>query len=199
MPFGVFWYGTSGVMYFTLGAIMVATFGLLMLGLPFVFTILTTWSFVLAIAGAIAYVVPDFPVAVTTIQLLIVSCMILTVAGYKVRELVSPLVLQVTVAYRGTRTSCAKRSIWLGQMAGFFRHEIKNSILGVQTALELLTRHTGDVSPLRPYVDRAKKGIQLIDSIARGVSNATSIESTFHGEKLVAVRLDSLVQDELEN
>jgi len=83
MPFGVFWYGPSGVMYFALGTIMIATFGLLMLGLPFVFSILTTWSFVLAVSGAIAYVVTDLSVAVTIIQLLIISCTILTVAAYR--------------------------------------------------------------------------------------------------------------------
>jgi len=192
MLFGLLWYGVPGLTYFTSGTIIAAMFGLLMLGLQFVFAMFTTWSFVLAAVAAIAYEAPEPLVATTAVQILLVSCAILTIAAYRIQSLSRRLYLkslQVIDAQERARASEAHRSLWLEQMAGFFRHELKNSVLGVETSLELLTRHTSDASPLRPYVDRAQKGIQLIDSIARGVSNATSLESTFYREQPVAVRL----------
>lgn len=200
MPFGLIWYGPSGLMYFTSGTIIAAMFGLLMLGLQFVFAIFTTWTFVLVAVAAIAYEAPELLAATTAIQILLVSCAILTIAAYRIQSLSRRLYLkslQVIEEQERVRASEAHRSFWLEQMAGFFRHELKNSVLGVETSLELLARHTGDDSPFRPYVDRAQKGIQLIDSIARGVSNATSLESTFYREQPAAVRLDSLIKEEL--
>jgi len=200
MPFCIIWYGEPGLMYFTSGTIMVAMFGLLMLGLPLVFAVLTTWSFVVVSVGAIAYTAPQPLLASTASQLLLVSCAVLTVAAYRTELLSRRLYLkslQLIEEQGRLRASEAQRSAWLEQMAGFFRHELKNSILGVQTSLQLLMRRTSEDSALRPYVHRAKKGIELIDSIARGVSNATSVESTVYRDQPATVWLDSVLQEQL--
>jgi signal transduction histidine kinase len=198
MPFCIIWYGEPGLMYFASGTIMVAMFGLLMLGLPIVFAVLTTWSVILVSVGAISYVAAQPPLAGTASQLLLVSCTVLTVAAYRTELLSRRLYLkslQLIEEQGRLRASEAQRSVWLEQMAGFFRHELKNSILGVQTSLELLMRRTSEASALRLLVDRAKKGIELIDAIARGVSNATCVESSVYREKPVLLQLDSLVRE----
>jgi signal transduction histidine kinase len=200
MPFCIVWYGEPGLTYFTSGTILVAMFALLMLGLPIVFAVLTTWSIVVASVGAITYVAPQPPLASTASQLLLVSCTVLTVAAYRTELLSRRLYLkslQLIEEQERLRASEAQRSRWLEQMAGFFRHELKNSILGVQTSLQLLMRRTSEASALRLLVDRAKKGIELIDAIACGVSHATSVESTVYREQPAFLRLDPLVREAL--
>ncbi|HRP95697.1 MAG TPA: HAMP domain-containing sensor histidine kinase [Rhodocyclaceae bacterium] len=89
-----------------------------------------------------------------------------------------------------------RRIQWLEQMARFLRHELRNALVGATTSLMLLQRRS-NIQENDEYLARARQALRVIGALLESVSEATSIESTLMKEKTEAVRLQSLVQEQL--
>lgn len=201
MALGVYWYGEPGLMYFTFGTSIVAMFSLLLMGLPTLFAAATTWPFVMAAAAAIIHSSPQLALTAAATTLLLVACLSLTIAAYRTENLSRRLYyksMQLVEEQEHIRTSEEQRSIWLENMAEFFRHEVRTCIRGIQTSLELLTRRSAESLLIEPYIERARRGIEMIDAIARGVTTATSIESAVYSEQRATFALATLVAEQVE-
>lgn len=85
-----------------------------------------------------------------------------------------------------------ERSEWLGVIAGFTRHELKNAMAGIGSSLELLERLELS-SRGAEYVDRAKRSLQFMRTILTQVANATSLENALVMQELEDVDLSRLV------
>ena len=83
-------------------------------------------------------------------------------------------------------------------MTSFLRHELRNSVTGVKTSVELL-RRKHSIDPDDKYLDRAARGTRTIDRLLESVSNATNIESTFIKEKREPVLFSKLLQDQMDS
>lgn len=201
MAFGIFWYGKVGLMYFTFGTTIVAMFSLVLIGLPIMFATVTTWTFVLAATAAIVHSSSQPILTFAASNLLLVSCLILTIAAYRTENLSRRLYyksMQLVEEQERIRAAKEQRSVWLENMAAFFRHEMKTCIRGLQTSLDLLTQRSAESLPIGPYVERARRCSETIDAIARGVATATSIESAIHREERISFELAPLVEEQVE-
>lgn len=201
MAFGIYWYGEPGLLYFTCGTVIVAIFSYIMLGLPIIYATVTTWIFVLATAIAIISSPSHLALKVGAIHLLLVSYVCLTIAAYRIENLSRRLYyrsLQLIYEQEHARNTEKQRMAWLESMAKFFKHEVNNYISVVRTSLDLISQRANELFRIDPYIKRAKKGIQMIDSIAKNVNNATSIESALRIEPRDMVAVNRLIQEQVE-
>jgi signal transduction histidine kinase len=79
--------------------------------------------------------------------------------------------------YQEQKQTHEKRITWLENITHYLNHEMKNSILGAQTSLNMLNRKIKDVE-LHKYVDRAEKSHKEMRSIMKAVSETTSLEAS---------------------
>ena len=99
--------------------------------------------------------------------------------------------------YQEQKQTHEKRITWLENITHYLNHEMKNSILGAQTSLNMLNRKIKD-SELHKYVDRAEKSHKEMRSIMKAVSETTSLEasimqtssSEFDVSQVIAERLE---------
>jgi signal transduction histidine kinase len=90
------------------------------------------------------------------------------------------------------------RSEWLGVVAGFVRHELKNAVAGVGSSLELLER--SGLDPERSqYTERAQRSLKFMRSVLQRVANASSLESALNVQETEAVDFSRLVQERLQD
>lgn len=90
-----------------------------------------------------------------------------------------------------------KRITWLENITHYLNHEMKNSILGAQTSLNMLNRKIKD-NELHKYVDRAEKSHKEMRSIMKAVSETTSLEASimqthsneFYVSQVIQERID---------
>ena len=90
------------------------------------------------------------------------------------------------------------RSQWLGVIAGFTRHELRNAMAGISSSLELLERF-GMPQPGPEYVGRAKRSLQLMRTVLQQVSSATSMEDALKLQEMEPVDLSRLVGGRIED
>jgi signal transduction histidine kinase len=201
MCFGIYWYGEASIMFFVPGTVMCIMYGFVLFGLRFIPAMLTCWTIVLLDIGAILSLAPPAYISINAIQVLLISCSILSIGVYKT-EKVSRLSYykssQLIEAQEQRQEAKKKRIEWLELLTNFFRHEVRTHIAGLKTSLELLTRHVESL-PLHRYIDNSKKSLHIIDYILKSVSYATSIESTFYKETSIPVALDEIVRERVEN
>lgn len=89
------------------------------------------------------------------------------------------------------------RTQWLGQMAQFLRHEMRNALVGATTSLTLLQRRSG-IPENDAYMTRTRRALRVMGTLLESVSEATSIESTLSKEKRGMVDLRPIVQEQIE-
>jgi signal transduction histidine kinase len=90
------------------------------------------------------------------------------------------------------------RSRWLGVVAGFIRHELKNAVAGVGSSLELLER-SGLDAERRQYTDRAQRSLRFMRNLLNRVANATTLERALDVQETEDLDLSILVQERLED
>lgn len=200
MCFGIFRYQEAAVMYFVPGSVMCIMYGFVLFGLRFIPAMLTCWTIVLADILVIFSLPLSADVTINAIQVLLLSCTILSIGVYKMEKVsrFSYFKSAQLIEIHGQRQEIRKRRIkWLELLTNFFRHEVRTHIAGMKTSLELLTRRAE--SPAQhPYINNAKKSLRNIDYILESVSYATSIESTFYKERSIRVNLNEVVKERVE-
>lgn len=85
-----------------------------------------------------------------------------------------------------------ERGEWLGVIAGFTRHELKNAMAGIGSSLQLLER-LGLPTAGAEYVERSRRSLEFMRTILTQVGNATSLESALELQEFENVDLSRLV------
>jgi signal transduction histidine kinase len=84
------------------------------------------------------------------------------------------------------------RNHWLEIIAGFLRHELKNSMTGISTSLDLIGRASLDQDKT-PYLNRAKSGVQFMRRFLQQAAHATSLEAALLQQESERINLSDLV------
>ena len=200
MSFGIYEYGQDYVMYFTGNIVMVAMFTYFMLGVRFTIAVLDTAISSISGIVTLSFISIDLDNYVYAVQLTATSCGILTIGAYgneRHARLAYIRAKQLLSSERKRYEEEKTRINWLENMASFLRHELRNTVTGVKTSLELLKRKH-DIQENDKYLARSGNGISRIGSLLDSVGDATSIESSFIKEKLSAVDISRVVADTIE-
>jgi signal transduction histidine kinase len=96
-----------------------------------------------------------------------------------------------------TRVTQERRLQWLGLMASFLRHELKNATVGLQTSLALLRRRSREGGQYLARADRSLLQMRtLLDAVARASSVETLVSEAKHGPvdltRVLCERVDDL-------
>ena len=201
MDYGIYAYNHITVIYFTNGVLLVIMFAYFMLSIRFLDALLLTFSFISVTILVMIWLPLEQSNFVNALQSMVAAYGLLTVAAYN-REKSSRIIFlkseQVFKQDQKQKETELSRITWLENMTSFLRHELRNSVTGVKTSVELLRRkHSIDSGD--KYLDRAARGTRTIDRLLESVSNATNIESTFIKEKREPVLFSKLLQDQMDS
>jgi signal transduction histidine kinase len=193
--------GPESTMYFVPGTVVVAMYGYVLVGLRFAWAAPLVGAIVaLDLATLWALDTPEDLMA-KALYMLVISCGILTVGAYRM-EMTSRLAHytaeRLLARERHERQAEAARIDWLENLAHFLRHELRNSVVGVKTSLDLLERRTSPDTPTLVYFERARAGIKVIGRLLESASEASSLESSFIRDPLETLDLAPLVRAEVE-
>jgi signal transduction histidine kinase len=195
-------FDAGATMYFVPGTVVVAMYGYVLLGLRFawaaplvggivVLNLLTLWAL-------------DTPadLMAKAIYMLVISTGILTVGAYRM-EMTSRMehytAEKLLARERHERETEAARIAWLENLAHFLRHELRNSVTGVRTSLDLLELRAPPDDHNRVYFDRARAGLKVIRRLLESASQASTLESSFMQDPVAPVDLVPLVADEINS
>jgi signal transduction histidine kinase len=195
-------FGAESTMYFVPGTVVVAMYGYVLVGLRF------AWAAPL-VAGIIALNLItlwalDTPadLMAKALYMLVISSGILTVGAYRM-EMTSRTehytAEQLLARERDARKAEAARIDWLENLAHFLRHELRNSVTGVRTSLDLLERRTGPDPPDLVYFERARRGLKVIQRLLESASEASSLELSFIQDPIAPLDVVPLVHAEVES
>ena len=91
-----------------------------------------------------------------------------------------------------------KRILWLENLARFLRHELKNTMIGFRSSVDLIERKTPD-APIEKYLARARNSLTYMAKILDQVGEASSLEASLYGEEYERLELSSTVCQWLED
>lgn len=100
--------------------------------------------------------------------------------------------------YQEQKHTHEKRITWLENITHYLNHEMKNSILGAQTSLNMLNRKIKDTE-LHKYVDRAEKSHKEMRSIMKAVSETTSLEASIMQTHSSEFDVSRVIQERIED
>lgn len=100
--------------------------------------------------------------------------------------------------YQEQKQTHEKRITWLENITHYLNHEMKNSILGAQTSLNMLNRKIKD-KELHKYVDRAEKSHKEMRSIMKAVSETTSLEASIMQTHSTEFDISRVIQERIED
>lgn len=100
--------------------------------------------------------------------------------------------------YQEQKQTHEKRITWLENITHYLNHEMKNSILGAQTSLNMLNRKIKD-DDLHKYVDRAEKSHKEMRSIMKAVSETTSLEASIMQTTSTEFDVSQVITERLED
>jgi signal transduction histidine kinase len=86
----------------------------------------------------------------------------------------------------------ADRNRWLEVIAAFLRHELRNSMVGASTSIELAAR-APDGERMAEFLDRGRRSLQFMRRLLAQVADATSLEAALAVQELEALDLSELV------
>jgi signal transduction histidine kinase len=89
-----------------------------------------------------------------------------------------------------------ERNRWLGIITDFLRHELKNSLIGVTSSLELIRRRNKN-EDLKNYIHRAENSTRFMKRLLDEASAATSLESALDSIELERIDLTHLLETKL--
>lgn len=90
-----------------------------------------------------------------------------------------------------------QRSRWLKLVTDFLRHELRNSLIGVSSSLELINRKSKNTE-LERYIHRAEASTVFMKRLLEEASNSTSLESALNEMQLQEVNLSSFLGEKIE-
>lgn len=75
----------------------------------------------------------------------------------------------------------AKRIAWLQNLARFLQHELKNTMLGFRSSLDMIERRSKDANILQ-YIDRARNSVIFMGKLLHNVGETSGLEAVLHRE-----------------
>jgi len=181
-------FGPDTTMYFVGGTVMILMYGYVLLALRFaVAAPICTFTAAISLAVVVEQQLPAEQ-TVTAIEVLILCICIMSLGGYRMeisnrREYYSAE--QLLTQERHERE-------WLGLVAGFVRHELKNSVAGIGSSLQLISG-TNHHELRAEYVSRATRSLQFMRRFLDQVAAATNMESALRLQESDVVSLSELV------
>lgn len=94
-----------------------------------------------------------------------------------------------------------ERSKWLSLITDFLRHELKNSLIGISSSLELVFRKNSNEA-LESYIERARTSTSFMKRLIDEASVSTNLEAVLNNIKLEVTDISSLIiskRDEYSN
>lgn len=70
-----------------------------------------------------------------------------------------------------------RRTLWLQNLARFLQHELRNTMLGFRSSLDLIDRRNNNVA-ITPYIERARNSLTYMNILMKNVGDASSLEAT---------------------
>jgi signal transduction histidine kinase len=86
-----------------------------------------------------------------------------------------------------------RRVTWLENLARFLRHELKNTMVGVQTSLNLMERRA-PVDTLATYIARARISVSEMRKLLDSVDKASTMEAAVYKEPKRRLNLTRLIR-----
>jgi signal transduction histidine kinase len=178
---------------------MVLIFVFLLLELRFPIALTVGWLVTGVAVATVLWVPASFGLRIIALEVLLISTLLLTLAGYKTEHILRDAFLaarRLLALERRQREAIESRADWLENMARFLRHELRNAVIGVKTSLQLLGKKDGRQGDT--YLQRAGRGMQTIGGVLDTVGDATSIESAIYRQPAIAVSLTRLLARQIE-
>ncbi len=94
------------------------------------------------------------------------------------------------------KESQAQRIFWLETMAGFLKHELQNTTVGIKTSLQLIEKKNNDKA-IQVYIERGRKSLYFMNELLSRATEASSMEAAIYKEKFSELDLSALAQDYL--
>jgi signal transduction histidine kinase len=194
--------GPATIHYFYPQVIMTCLFTYFMLGQSFRFALPITLSISLLHILAAWLAFPEMPVD----QLLGMAVPILTIWGiasygaYQAQATSRLLYLRsAELRHEQALRQDAddSRLAWLENMAGFLRHELRNTMIGVSSSLDLLHRK-GVATDSQVYVDRARRSIGYMRKLLNDSAEVTSLEVSLQQDQPNPLELSEWLIDQAE-
>jgi len=117
------------------------------------------------------------------------------IRNQKLADYSNQLEIQVEERTKELMNVNEQRIQWLENMAGFLKHELKNSTVGIKSSLELIERRARKCS-IEVYLSRAKKSLSFMTNLLDNISNASNIEATVYKETLVPFDLTTFIKSQ---
>jgi signal transduction histidine kinase len=125
--------------------------------------------------------------------------MILSYAGYSIEksERFSFMYRRALGNEHDNRISIQEqRSKWLGMVTDFLRHELKNSLIGISSSLELINRKNKN-EDLDRYIQRAGNSTGFMRRLLDEASTSTSLEAALNDIHLEEFNLSRLLEEKV--
>jgi len=90
-----------------------------------------------------------------------------------------------------------KRIIWLQNLAQFLRHELKNTMLGFRSSLDMIERRSDD-EKIHQYIERARSSVIFMGKLLHNVGETSGLEAELLSEEFVNLNLSDTIQIWLE-
>jgi signal transduction histidine kinase len=194
--------GPDTTTYFYPNVIMTVLFAFFMLDQPFRYAAPLAWgmSLIHIVTMFVAFpALPNEQLLAASVPLLAI-CAIATYGAYQIHMTSRQLYLQ-SVALRAEQAAREDadnaRLDWLENMARFLRHELRNTMIGISSSLELLSRK-GVKPGADVYVHRARRSVTYMRKLVADSAEATSLELSLQQDQPGPVELSGWLTDQVE-
>lgn len=193
--------GISSVNYLAIFTFQILLFLFFMIGLPFRWSIAIAALACLAQGASIAALHPE-PVRLGfALTMLAANFALMIVPAYTIERTSRENFMaqrQLASEYAQRLATEQDRIQWLANIADFFKHELKNSIVGIGQSLAL-AEQTNLEKDTRIYLDRARRSLDFMRSFLRQASEATTLEAALASHKFESVDLAALVRERVQD
>ena len=193
--------GASQLVYLFLGLTQTSIATFFLAGLPVVVSTLI----VVFVCSVFITTGLQLPVAVTDIIMCSAACIGLSVVGaagaYRAEKDSRNLYvaqLRSESDYAARLAAEEDRNRWLSVMAHFFRHELRNAVIGARTSLELAQRCNLEAEADQ-YLARGRRSVDFMSELLMEAADATTLESALATQQLEPLELSELVLARLED
>ena len=194
--------GATTIQYFYPQVIMTCLFGYFMLGQSFRVAFLLAWGMSL-LHILVAYLafseLAAEELAGMAIPLLTI-CGIATFGAYQAQTISRLLYLRSAELQHEQelqQDTDDGRLAWLENMAQFLRHELRNTIIGISSSLDLLHRK-GVAADKQIYVDRARRSVGYMRKLVNDSAEVTSLEVSLQKDQPSPLELSDWLVDQVD-
>jgi signal transduction histidine kinase len=179
--------GPSTSDYLGTAIVITALSAFFLLGLPFYFAAAVSWSITLVYMTALySHANSGFSAGWLLNGLVSVVTIvgIVTYAAYLVENNARRLFMRsVELEEEQNRRvdSDHARLSWLENIARFLRHELRNTMIGISSSLDLMNRK-GVTPGTEAYMDRARQSVEYMRKLLQDSAEATTLEISLEGD-----------------